>query len=203
MNNLNETRTVPFRCPVCNVNLRGYELFTHIYNDHEAFLATWMAVAFPAVDDLNTSNPITDLFRNLGINDDLRYEHDAFDDLSYEQLTSICDEIGYHKVGVKDIDSVAPAIVRLKKTKDEDRCPICLEDMHQAVYMRAIKECKHEFCGECIEEWLEKNKNCPICKLELEPQISSISESSSGGNIDLESLPPSSSELAPSSANVT
>jgi hypothetical protein len=233
----------PIKCPVCNGEFQVYDFFTHLYTTHEAFLAAWTSLAFPIVNDLTDNNNVDGLaqfFRNLGVRDvsnygqlfnneifDYENETDVFDQLSYEQLTAMCDEMGYHKVGIKNIDAIAPAIVRMKKNTDDDRCPICLEDMHKAIYMRVIKECKHEYCGNCIEEWLKKNKNCPICKLELhepneettpsdllpelidypfEPtQIPSISESSnsSGGNIDLESLSPPSSEFTPSSANVT
>jgi len=57
------------------------------------------------------------------------------------------------------------------------KCPICLDNMYQAVYMRTIKDCKHTFCGECIEEWLSENKTCPICKSELEvSEVSKVSE---------------------------
>jgi C4-type Zn-finger protein len=176
------------RCPVCNGEFQIYEYFTHLYTVHEEFLAVWSSVAFPLIDPEDTTS-LTSFFRNLGINSDYNINYpealpppdeDVFDQLSYEQLTAICDEIGYHKVGVKDIESVAPAVVHLPKdnadtnasvteTNELDsRCPICLENMYQAVYMRTIKDCKHTFCGECIEEWLSKNKNCPICKAELE-----------------------------------
>ena len=179
------------RCPVCNGEFQIYEYFTHLYTVHEDFLAVWTSMAFPLIDPEDTTS-LTAFFRNLGINSDYNINYpeppppqpqpdeDVFDQLSYEQLTAICDEIGYHKVGVKDIESVAPAVVHLPKdnadtnasvteTNELDsRCPICLENMYQAVYMRSIKDCKHTFCGECIEEWLSKNKNCPICKAELE-----------------------------------
>lgn len=184
------------RCPVCNGEFQIYEYFTHLYTVHEEFLAVWSSVAFPLIDPEDTTS-LTSFFRNLGINSDYNINYpepppqdeDVFDQLSYEQLTAICDEIGYHKVGVKDIEGVAPAVVYLPKdnadtnasvteTNELDsRCPICLENMYQAVYMRTIKDCKHTFCGECIEEWLSKNKNCPICKAELEaPETLDASE---------------------------
>jgi hypothetical protein len=173
------------RCPVCNAEFEIYDYFTHLYTVHEDFLAAWTSLAFPLIDPEDTTS-LTAFFRNLGINSDynINYpvpppEEDLFDELSYEQLTAICDEIGYHKVGVKDIESVAPSTVHLLDNNDnvtetnelDSRCPICLENMYQAVYMRSIKDCKHTFCGECIEEWLSKNKNCPICKAELEVEV--------------------------------
>jgi len=175
------------KCPVCNAEFQIFEFFTHIYITHEAFLAAWASLAFPIVAETNYDQNIagiTQFFRTLGIRDqsfygglfedqqNIQYDqaNDPFDELSYEQLMSMCDEIGYHKVGIKNVDELAPAIVRMRKTTDtsiNDRCPICLEDMHKALYMREIKACKHTFCGECIEKWFVENKTCPICKLIL------------------------------------
>jgi hypothetical protein len=167
------------RCPVCNIELDIFEIFTHIYTNHDEFLAAWSTIAFPQLD-VDNIHDIAATLQNLGINAEMNLNYanpylaapevDAFDQLSYEQLSAICDEIGYHKVGIKDIDAVAPAIVRTKKedaSSEETKCPICLEDMYKAVYMRSINGCGHEFCGGCIEEWLHENKNCPICKFQL------------------------------------
>lgn len=201
------------RCPVCNQEFDIYELFTHLFLAHEEFLAVWSSLTFPSLETDNTDS-LNTFFRTLGISNDILNTQntnntvpyiDGFDLLSYEQLTTLCDEIGYHKIGITNIDSVAPATIKMKKKFDEDRCPICLEDMHKALYMRIIKTCGHEYCGECIENWLKEHKTCPICKLELcEPnetdkqdnndnkessQISSISESFNGGN-DLDRLSP-------------
>jgi len=198
INTSNINRYEHIKCPVCNGEYPMFDFFTHLYISHEAFLAAWTSLAFPVLHENNVvdnADNLTDFFRTLGIRDQSFYggfprdeiaqeqytdtdpdqEPDLFDQLSYEQLMSICDEVGYHKVGIKDVDTVAPAIVRMKKIMGnsiDDRCPICLDNMHQAVYMREIKECKHTFCGECIEEWLVENKTCPLCKLELsEPNV--------------------------------
>ena len=206
--NINDTS----RCPVCNEELNIFELFTHIFLNHEQFLAVWTSLSFPSLNPDDT-NSITHILRNLGISNDIlnnRFD-DEFDQLSYEQLTALCDEIGYHKIGIKNIDNVAPAIVRMKKGIDEERCPICLEDMHKTLYMRVIKECQHEFCGNCIEEWFKENKTCPICKLEIneqddidDTQISSISESCNGGNDTLRLSPtPTPESSSESLANTT
>jgi len=167
------------RCPVCNVELEIFEIFTHIYTNHENFLAVWTNLTFPQLDVDNIHDIATTL-QNLGINAEMNLNYanlyiaaphdDVFDQLSYEQLTAICDEIGYHKVGIQNIDVVAPAIVRTKKedaSSEETKCPICLDDMYRSLYIRSINGCEHEFCGECIEKWLLENKNCPICKFQL------------------------------------
>jgi len=209
-NNLDNLDNI--RCPVCNNQYEIFEFFTHLFTTHEEFLVAWSSLSFPTLDPDDTHS-LSAYFRNLGISNDIlnnRFD-DEFDQLSYEQLTALCDEIGYHKIGIKNIDNVAPAIVRMKKGIDEERCPICLEDMHKTLYMRVIKECQHEFCGNCIEEWFKENKTCPICKLEIneqddidDTQISSISESSNGGNDTLRLSPtPTPESSSESLANTT
>ena len=195
-NNLDNLDNI--RCPVCNNQYEIFEFFTHLFTTHEEFLVAWSSLSFPTLDPDDT-HALSAFFRNLGISNDVLNNPnpaaaqiiDGFDLLTYEQLNSLCDEIGYHKIGIKNIDNVAPATIRMKKGKDDDRCPICLEDMHKALYMRIIKICNHEYCGECIEKWLQENKTCPICKVELteSSQISSISESSNGGNDTLRLSP--------------
>ena len=44
-----------------------------------------------------------------------------------------------------------------------DACCICLEDMKKGDIVR-ILPCEHMFhCG-CIEEWIQRSPECPICR---------------------------------------
>ena len=43
-------------------------------------------------------------------------------------------------------------------------CPICYEE--EVDFMRET-QCKHYFCTGCIITWLEKNKTCPYCRMDL------------------------------------
>jgi hypothetical protein len=45
--------------------------------------------------------------------------------------------------------------------KKEDTCPICLDK--NIVFKKTI--CGHLFCKDCIREWLELNKCCPLCRM--------------------------------------
>ena len=47
-------------------------------------------------------------------------------------------------------------------------CPICLENIMKAEYIRKISKCNHNFCGVCIEKWLSEHKKCPVCKQDVE-----------------------------------
>ncbi|XP_031265667.1 RING finger and transmembrane domain-containing protein 2-like [Pistacia vera] len=41
-----------------------------------------------------------------------------------------------------------------------DLCAICQEKMHVPVLLR----CKHIFCEDCVSEWLERERTCPLCR---------------------------------------
>ena len=113
---------------------------------------------------------------------------DILDRMTYEQLSELCERIGNHKVGVNNIDKCVPATVRMKKTmREEVKCPICLDNVLSALYVRQVNKCRHEFCGPCIEKWLKENKTCPICKVNVE-EIESNEISSENTNTIMQSI---------------
>ena len=79
---------------------------------------------------------------------------------SYESYTELDNSIV--KVGL-DMNTVSSRIELNELTK----CPICLEDFENGTQFRKVK-CNHLFCEECLEDWLEENKKCPVCMNELE-----------------------------------
>ena len=44
-----------------------------------------------------------------------------------------------------------------------DVCYICLSKMMEPV---ELVVCRHEFCLQCISQWLSKADSCPVCKNE-------------------------------------
>lgn len=41
-----------------------------------------------------------------------------------------------------------------------DMCAICQEKMHAPILLR----CKHIFCEDCVSEWFERERTCPLCR---------------------------------------
>ncbi|CAM6015079.1 unnamed protein product [Sphagnum balticum] len=41
-----------------------------------------------------------------------------------------------------------------------DMCAICQEKMHAPISLR----CKHVFCEDCVSEWFERERTCPLCR---------------------------------------
>ncbi|CAA7051158.1 unnamed protein product [Microthlaspi erraticum] len=46
-----------------------------------------------------------------------------------------------------------------------DLCAICQEKMHTPVLLR----CKHMFCEDCVSEWFERERTCPLCRALVKP----------------------------------
>ncbi|XP_047943219.1 RING-H2 finger protein ATL78-like [Salvia hispanica] len=46
-------------------------------------------------------------------------------------------------------------------------CSICLEKYRGKELSATIDACSHHFHAQCIESWLEKNDNCPLCRHHL------------------------------------
>lgn len=53
-----------------------------------------------------------------------------------------------------------------EKPKEKRNCPICLVDFENGDRVRKLP-CKHMYHPECIDAWVKKTKNCPLCKEEL------------------------------------
>lgn len=53
---------------------------------------------------------------------------------------------------------------RLSSLKDEVKCAICYDYFFNACTL----QCSHSFCQPCIEEWLHKKHECPVCRSAVE-----------------------------------
>ncbi|XP_002533831.2 E3 ubiquitin-protein ligase RNFT1 [Ricinus communis] len=56
-----------------------------------------------------------------------------------------------------------------------DLCAICQEKMHAPILLC----CKHIFCEDCVSEWFERERTCPLCRALVKPaDIRSYSDGS-------------------------
>ncbi|XP_075499861.1 uncharacterized protein LOC142538425 [Primulina tabacum] len=46
-----------------------------------------------------------------------------------------------------------------------DLCAICQEKMYAPIFLR----CKHIFCEDCVSEWFERERTCPLCRALVRP----------------------------------
>ncbi len=76
------------------------------------------------------------------------------DEDNYEELINLED----HVVGISNINNISELLF------EEIDCPICCETK----MVKRITNCNHSFCDQCLQEWLQSSKKCPVCMVELE-----------------------------------
>lgn len=50
-------------------------------------------------------------------------------------------------------------------------CAVCLSMLEDGEMARSLPNCKHTFHADCIDQWLESNSTCPICRTGAEPRL--------------------------------
>lgn len=50
---------------------------------------------------------------------------------------------------------------------DVKDCIICINKIESNEYIRKLK-CNHLFHKKCVDNWLKKNQNCPMCRKTVE-----------------------------------
>lgn len=63
-------------------------------------------------------------------------------------------------------DKLARSIAGQKQEGEDRTCSICYDEVKEGEEIIHLP-CKHNFHGECIKEWLKKEKVCPLCKQEI------------------------------------
>ncbi|KAK9678529.1 hypothetical protein RND81_11G217400 [Saponaria officinalis] len=92
------------------------------------------------------------------------------DNLSYEEIISLQDRIGYVNAGVAN-RRIERAIRKVHFLASESpssstsrpHCSICWDDYEDGQDM-GILRCEHEFHFNCIEHWLRTKNSCPLCR---------------------------------------
>ncbi|KAI3989031.1 hypothetical protein MKX01_033067 [Papaver californicum] len=98
------------------------------------------------------------------------------DELSYEELIALGEVVGTESRGLS-IDTIAALPSVSYKAQEQDggteQCVICRLEFDDGETLTALS-CKHAYHPECINNWLQINKVCPVCSTEV-----STSESTS------------------------
>jgi len=58
----------------------------------------------------------------------------------------------------------ATEIINFEALEEPTLCSICRDTMTSNAVCRKIKNCNHLFHIVCIDQWLERNNNCPLCR---------------------------------------
>lgn len=92
------------------------------------------------------------------------------DELSYEELIALGEVVGTESRGLS-ADSIASLRSIIYKTQNgqngsNETCVICRLDYEDADNL-ILLSCKHSYHSECITNWLQINKVCPVCSTEV------------------------------------
>ncbi|XP_076927035.1 E3 ubiquitin ligase BIG BROTHER-related-like [Bidens hawaiensis] len=92
------------------------------------------------------------------------------DELSYEELIALGEVVGTESRGLS-ADSIASLQSVVYKTQNaqngsSETCVICRLDYEDGDNLTLLP-CKHSYHAECITNWLQINKVCPVCSTEV------------------------------------
>lgn len=97
------------------------------------------------------------------------------DELTYEELIALGEFIGQEKRGLS-LNEISTCLHACKRSPvDEtksggiDRCVICQVEYEDGESIVALLPCEHLYHSECISNWLQVKKICPICSTEVSP----------------------------------
>lgn len=93
------------------------------------------------------------------------------DNMSYEELVALGEAVGTHSRGLNP--DVIAALPYSKYVQDDgasgstsDPCVICRLDYEDGDFLSTLP-CKHHYHADCIKNWLQINKICPVCSAEV------------------------------------
>lgn len=80
-----------------------------------------------------------------------------------------------HTVGLSpaDINKIAgrTSVVTEAEAAEDRECPICLNDLNSGDKVRHLASCGHTFHRSCIDLWLLRRADCPLCKSEVKSVV--------------------------------
>ncbi|KAK9059614.1 hypothetical protein SSX86_020318 [Deinandra increscens subsp. villosa] len=92
------------------------------------------------------------------------------DELSYEELIALGEVVGTESRGLSadSIASLRSVIYETKNGQNEscETCVICRLDYEDGDNL-ILLSCKHSYHSDCITNWLQINKVCPVCSTEV------------------------------------
>lgn len=104
-----------------------------------------------------------------GEEDDFEDELDI-DEMTYEELKALCDAAGYVSKGASQA-----ALSRIRSVThpcshssagSQEQCAICCMEFEAGEGL-SLLPCSHLYHAGCVGQWLQDEKVCPVCKVEV------------------------------------
>lgn len=116
--------------------------------------------------------------------DDGVHTQDAWEDVdpdeySYEELIALGEVVGTESKGLA-ADTIAslPSLTYQAQDKQDgnmEQCVICRVEFDEGESLVALP-CKHPYHSECINQWLQLNKVCPMCSAEVSTSVNNVNK---------------------------
>ena len=89
----------------------------------------------------------------------------------YQQQYDNANEIA-EQIRFPNCRSMTEVIGKSRKIKKQDcfleeECSICQTNYQEKELMRELPNCKHHFHKRCLDKWLKKKAQCPMCRKNL------------------------------------
>ncbi|KAI7736856.1 hypothetical protein M8C21_013612 [Ambrosia artemisiifolia] len=85
------------------------------------------------------------------------------------KLTSVVEKVGSFYAALKALSrkevNYGSHATAEQVSEAGDLCAICQEKMQAPILLR----CKHIFCEDCVSEWFERERTCPLCRALVRP----------------------------------
>eukprot|EP01018_Ginkgo_biloba_P037316 Gb_14992 [translate_table: standard] len=92
------------------------------------------------------------------------------DNMVYEELVALGEVVGTQSRGLApDLIASLPLskyVVQSPSSSNCDQCVICRLEYEGGDMMLTLP-CKHQYHSDCIKNWLQINKACPVCSMEV------------------------------------
>ncbi|XVE68832.1 hypothetical protein DITRI_Ditri09bG0101600 [Diplodiscus trichospermus] len=81
-------------------------------------------------------------------------------------------ELSIQEAVLKTVPATKQSIQALQKVKlqgscTDEKCMICMEQLSSGTQEVSSMPCSHLFHGDCIEEWLNRSHQCPLCRFPM------------------------------------
>jgi hypothetical protein len=63
--------------------------------------------------------------------------------------------------------ATASTISTVSAEEEENTCAICQDVMAEGSQVRTLNSCEHAFHIGCIDIWLQRHVNCPVCRHDI------------------------------------
>jgi len=82
------------------------------------------------------------------------------------QLSGYTDLTDYSSKGLTpdQIRQLPEGVAGMMQQSEESECAICLNEVHSSETVRQLQGCGHTFHRSCIDLWLLRRADCPLCK---------------------------------------